>query len=49
MYDVCVDNLVQLVADVFVDNGINNGEILYVSAALLWRAAKKADALVARP
>jgi hypothetical protein len=36
MYAMCVDNLIQLVADVFVDNGINNGEVLYVSAALLW-------------
>jgi hypothetical protein len=49
MYEMCVYNLIELVADIFVDNGINNGEVLYVSAALLLACGEEADALVARP
>jgi hypothetical protein len=49
MYAMCVDNLIQLVADVFVDNGIYNGEVLNMSAALLWACGEESDALVARP
>jgi hypothetical protein len=44
MYEMCVDNLIQLVAGVFVDNGMNDGGLLYGSAALLWACGEEADA-----